>query len=89
MSLVLDLKAGNGSLVESHVEFLLDHRGGLILLLVVDIEANGDVGIQTEPLLQHLPDPQDGLVMGSIRKPDCDLVSPLTDIDNSSVDLST
>ena len=83
----MDLKAGNGSLVESHVEFLLDHRGGLILLLVVDIEANGGVGIQAKSLLQLLPNPQDRLMVGGVSEPDRNLVSPLADIDHGAIDL--
>ena len=45
--------------VELHVEFLLDDSCGLVLLLVMDVEANGGVGIQAESLLQHLANPQD------------------------------
>ena len=59
----------------------------LVLLLVVDIEANGGVGIQTKSLLQHLTNPQNGLVVGGVSEPDSDLVSPLTDIDHGAIDL--
>ena len=71
------------------MEFLLHHCGRLVLLLVVDVEANGDVGVKPEPLLQHLPDPEDGLVVRGVREPHCDLVSPLTDIDHGAINLRT
>ena len=63
-------------------------RGWLVLLLVVDIEANGGVGIDPEPLLDHLADPHDGLVVGGVREPDSQLVSPAPDVDHGTVDLS-
>ena len=72
-----------------HVEFLLDDRGWLVLLLVVDVEAHGGGGVQAESLLQHLPNPHDGLEVGSISEPHCDLVSPLADIDHSTIHLRT
>ena len=75
--------------IKLDVEFLFDDSGGFVLLLVVDIEADGDVGVQAQPLLQHLTDPDDGVVVGGVSQPDCDLVSPLADIDHSSVDLGT
>ena len=69
------------------MEFLLHYCGRLVLLLMVDVEANGDVGVQPEPLLQHFPDPEDRLMVGGVREPHCDLVSPLTDIDHGAIDL--
>ena len=49
--------------LELHGEFLFVYvgSGGLVLLLVVNIEADGGVGINLEPVLDHLPNPQDGL----------------------------
>ena len=69
------------------LEPLLVAAGWLVLLLVVDMESEGSVGVSAEPLLQHLPDPHDGLDVGSISEPDCDLVSSLTDIDHGTIHL--
>ena len=72
------LRELNVEIFTLHKEFLLVGigRDGLVLLLVVDVEADGRVGINAEPLLDHPPNPHDGLLVGGIRQPHGQLVSP-------------
>ena len=51
------------------LEPLLVGAGWLVLLLVVDMEAKGNVGFNAEPLLQHLPDPHDRLSVRGVGQP--------------------
>ena len=51
------------------LEPLLVGAGWLALLLVVDMEAEGIVGFNAEPLLQHLPDPHDRLSVRGVGQP--------------------
>ena len=71
-----------------HVEAtFLDTAAGSGLLLIVNVEANLNLGINVEPLLDHLAYPDDGVCLGSISQPNCKLVSFASHIDYSSIHL--
>ena len=54
---------------------------------MVDVEANGGVGVDAEPLLDHPPNPHDGLVVSGVSQPHGQLVRPAPDVDHGTVDL--
>lgn len=57
------------------------------LFLVVDVEADGLVGVDAEPLLDHLPYPRDPVGLTSVCKPNCKLVSLGSNIHHCTVHL--
>ena len=54
---------------------------------MVDVEADGGVGINAESLLDHPPNPHDGLVVSGVCQPHGQLVRPAPDVDHGTVDL--
>ena len=72
----------------SHIESSLLHRAPWSrLLLVVNVEANLNVWINVESLLDHLSYPENGVWLRSISQPDCKLVSLASNIDYSTIHL--
>ena len=83
------LRAANSDVQigRSNVVLLLLHRTALELLLLVNVEADLVPGVDAEPLLEHLPDAEDGVRLRGVGQPDCQLVALGADVHHSTVHL--
>lgn len=70
-----------------HEPLLFGGCPGPRLLLAVDVEPDGLVGVDVESLLDHLPYSSDGVWLGGVRQPNGQLVSFTSHIDHCTVNL--
>lgn len=70
------------------VKLLLLERARLGLFLVMDVEADPLSGVDAQPFLQHLADPDDAVAVGGVRQPDGKLVALPSHVYHGSVNLS-
>ena len=71
-----------------HEELLLGGAAGPRLLLIVDVEADGLLGVDAEPLLDHLPYPKYGVWLRGVGQPHGELVTLPPHVNHSSVHLN-
>ena len=53
----------------------------------MNVEADLVPGVDAEPLLEHLPDAEDGVRLRGVGQPDCQLVALGADVHHSTVHL--